>query len=91
MEDSKKINTKRREFIKYSVGAVLFGSTVLCAACSNNTAKIDHKKCVACKMCVSECPQNALSYKNGKINVDKSKCTGCGRCVQECSFDAISI
>ncbi len=90
MEENK-INKKRREFIKYSIGAVLFGSSVLCASCSNNVAKIDHKKCVVCKMCVNECPNNALFFKNGKINVDRSKCTGCGRCVSECSFDAITI
>lgn len=91
MEENNKINKNRREFIKYSIGAVLFGSTVLCASCSGKVAKIDHKKCIACKACVSECPHKALSYRGGKINVDRTKCTGCGECIQECSFDAISI
>jgi ferredoxin len=45
--------------------------------------------CIACGVCVSECPVDAIS--EGDIYViDADKCTDCGACAGACPTDAIS-
>ncbi|MDO9507959.1 MAG: 4Fe-4S binding protein [Thermovirgaceae bacterium] len=52
--------------------------------------EIDHKKCIGCTKCVSECPVEAIS---GKIkhphSIDWKKCVGCGACAAACPVKAI--
>ena len=86
-----KINLKRRELIKSSMGFLLLGCTALCSACSLKSAKIDSKKCMGCRICISACPYGAISYSNNKVKIDRFKCEACGKCVSECSFDAITL
>lgn len=41
--------------------------------------------CVGCGVCVSVCPQEAVSLNAfGVAEVDAARCAGCGRCAEEC-------
>lgn len=52
--------------------------------------KIDHNKCLKCALCVSQCPQQAISvvYKKTETDgltlyttkIEQDKCTGCDAC-----------
>ena len=46
--------------------------------------------CVNCGSCVSECPMEAISEKDGKHWIDPEKCQDCGTCVSSCPTEAIS-
>ena len=45
--------------------------------------------CVNCGACVSECPTEAISEKDGK-RVIADSCVDCGVCVDVCPVGAIS-
>jgi len=51
---------------------------------------IDHEKCTLCKLCLKNCPFDALSIEDGILQVSEA-CTLCGACVNVCRFDALSI
>ena len=85
------IDLKRRNAIKCVAGSLLFGSAVFCCACGKNTAKINQAACMRCGLCVSVCPQGAISAYGDKIKINKSKCNGCGQCKDACVYSAISI
>jgi len=46
--------------------------------------------CVNCGSCVSDCPVEAISEKDGKHVIDPAKCQDCGVCVATCPTEAIS-
>lgn len=51
--------------------------------------KVDHDKCVGCRMCVNlGCPAIEFDKENKKATIN-SMCTGCGLCAAVCKFDAI--
>ncbi len=54
-------------------------------------AVIDKGTCTGCEACVSICPVEAISMKDGKADVDANTCTSCGACVDECPVEAISM
>jgi ferredoxin len=45
--------------------------------------------CIACRRCVKECPQQAISIVNMRAIIDTSKCDNCGKCVEVCPTNAI--
>ncbi len=58
----------------------------------------DAAKCTGCKVCLRDCPANALDL----ITVDKAakryvltfhvdRCTYCAQCVVNCNFDALAL
>ncbi len=63
----------------------------------------DHLRCVACKICETECPPQCIYIEpmrdeNGKIikqpkvfDIDYTVCMGCQICVEACPFDAIKM
>ena len=63
----------------------------------------DHLRCVACKICETECPPQCIYIEvlrddKGKIvkqpkvfDIDYSVCMGCQICVEACPFDAIKM
>lgn len=73
----------------------------------NGVAKVDSKKCTACKKCVAVCPQHIIDIVPDKCKThvncsSKAKgaevtkvctvgCIGCGMCVKTCKFDAIHV
>lgn len=46
------------------------------------------EKCKGCKICVKNCPFEAITMDN-KLAVIGNSCTGCGVCVDKCPFGAI--
>jgi len=57
-----------------------------CKALSD--VKLDHDKCVKCKLCVKNCPVGAIS--GDTFEVDNAKCTRCNTCIEMCPKKAIS-
>jgi uncharacterized Fe-S center protein len=50
---------------------------------------IEMEKCVACGMCIKNCPEKAIQYnKQRKAVIDYDKCIGCGQCVASCHYGA---
>ncbi len=48
--------------------------------------------CVACGVCVLQCPREAISiYRGCYAVVDNEKCVGCGLCAKACPANAITI
>lgn len=47
----------------------------------NKTCKVG---CIACGLCVKNCPQQAIFLKNNVAVIDYTKCNGCGTCVTKC-------
>lgn len=43
--------------------------------------KINKDNCIGCKLCVKNCPVNAISMKDGKAVIDQDKCIECGICI----------
>ncbi|HEX2959908.1 MAG TPA: NADH-ubiquinone oxidoreductase-F iron-sulfur binding region domain-containing protein [Chitinispirillaceae bacterium] len=53
--------------------------------------KIMSDKCKKCKLCVTNCPVNAISGDREKgYTIDQEKCIKCGRCFDVCKFEAIA-
>ncbi len=55
-------------------------------------------KCTGCKICVRDCPANALELlvvdkatKRFVLRFHSDRCTYCAQCVFSCNFDAISL
>jgi len=46
-------------------------------------------KCIACGVCVDECPVDCISQDGDKYVIDDSACLDCGVCVGVCPVDAI--
>ncbi|NEX00912.1 MULTISPECIES: 4Fe-4S binding protein [Pseudobutyrivibrio] len=55
-------------------------------------ANPDRSICVACGVCVGQCPKGAISiYKGCYAFVDTEKCVGCGLCEKACPANAICL
>lgn len=58
---------------------------------SKKYAAADKNQCVACGVCMKECPMNAVSIWKGCFAViDKAICIGCGKCARSCPVGCIS-
>ena len=45
------------------------------------------ENCVACGMCIKNCPEKAIAYNSRKkAQIDYDKCIGCGQCVASCHY-----
>ena len=51
---------------------------------------IDQEKCVACGLCISYCPEEAINRgEDNKAQIDYRFCKGCGICANECPSKVI--
>ncbi|MBO4646599.1 MAG: 4Fe-4S binding protein [Lentisphaeria bacterium] len=57
-----------------------------CKALSD--VKLDHDKCIKCRLCVKNCPVGAIS--GDTFEVDNAKCTRCNTCIEMCPKKAIA-
>ncbi|MCF7793732.1 MAG: 4Fe-4S binding protein [Candidatus Cloacimonetes bacterium] len=67
-------------------------------ATANEFYVVNQKNCIGCRLCVSNCPTNAISMVKGKAVIDAEKCIACGICAngdgnkfQGCPTNTISI
>ena len=47
--------------------------------------------CIACKICVKNCPVDAIHVENNIARIDYEKCINCGICAEKCPTKAIEI
>ena len=83
-----------------------FGGAIknLAMGCAPSQGKFDQhamrffvkeKKCIACGMCMANCPQKAISWgeqaEEKHACIDKEKCVGCGECLTVCEPKAVQF
>ncbi len=49
----------------------------------------DQSECISCGLCVSSCPEAAISI--DPVNIDQLKCVACGKCVTVCPQKVFQI
>jgi NAD-dependent dihydropyrimidine dehydrogenase PreA subunit len=55
-------------------------------------ANVNTASCVACGVCRTQCPRQAISiYKGCFAVVDENSCVGCGLCAQACPANVIEV
>ncbi|MGC9194920.1 MAG: FAD-binding protein [Syntrophobacteraceae bacterium] len=53
-------------------------------------AEIIPDKCIACQICIGECPVGAIELNSdGVAQVDPQVCVGCGKCFESCPVGAV--
>ena len=50
---------------------------------------LDEEKCTGCGICVSSCPEQAITIENDLAIINQQKCTDCLQCMYDCPLDAI--
>lgn len=50
---------------------------------------INKEMCNTCKICIEECPVNAIMIKNDSACIDDKKCIRCGVCHDICPQNAV--
>ena len=75
-----------------------YDAHILESACPARVCKpllryvVDPESCKDCKLCVKECPAEAISQGSGPYQtIDPVLCVKCGRCREACPFAAIEI
>ncbi|MFP4194585.1 MAG: FAD-binding protein [Desulfosalsimonas sp.] len=55
-------------------------------------AEIISEKCIACQICIAECPVGAIELSPaGVAHIDPEVCVGCGKCADVCPVEAVSF
>jgi len=52
-------------------------------------AEIIQDKCIACQLCIGECPVGAINMEGGVVKIDPEVCIGCGKCFDVCPVGAV--
>ncbi len=53
-------------------------------------AVVDKPKCQTCQLCISVCPTDSITIKDGKAEISDT-CIACGACVAVCPNEAIEL
>jgi Pyruvate/2-oxoacid:ferredoxin oxidoreductase delta subunit len=54
--------------------------------------KIDREDCIACDVCIDNCPATALAMsEDDLLLLDLHRCFGCGVCATSCPTEAIAL
>lgn len=53
-------------------------------------AHIISEECLACGVCMDECPDDAISEGEDIFQIDPGKCNDCGTCAEVCPNESIS-
>jgi pyruvate formate lyase activating enzyme len=48
-------------------------------------------RCIGCKTCLDECPQEALSFSPDGVSINHEQCNVCGLCAEECPSTALEL
>jgi len=49
-------------------------------------------RCIGCDICISTCPNNALTrLPDGSIDINRKRCQGCGACAEKCPTNAMEL
>lgn len=74
------------------------GCTLNCAWCHNpesiNTKPeklFAENKCIACRLCMKTCTENAISFTDHIISTNRDRCIVCGKCAEVCPSRASEI
>ncbi len=69
---------------------VLTTITAGCSACIKSQYRVSElcRGCLA-RPCVTNCPKNAITFKDHKACIDTELCVNCGKCKQVCPFNVI--
>lgn len=51
---------------------------------------VNPDKCIACKLCINDCPVSDIILSEGKAKVKNERCFDCGHCVAICPKDAVT-
>ncbi len=55
-------------------------------------AEIIPDKCIACQICIGECPVGAIELSSeGVALIDPEVCVGCGKCFESCPVNAVKF
>ena len=55
-------------------------------------AEIIPDKCIACQICIGECPVGAIELSaQGVALIDPEVCVGCGKCFESCPVSAVKF
>jgi electron transfer flavoprotein alpha subunit len=55
-------------------------------------AEIVSDKCIACQICIGECPVGAIELSaEGVAGIDPEVCIGCGKCFESCPVNAVKF
>ena len=80
-----------------AVKNLAMGCTPSQGKCDQHATKffVNQEKCIHCGLCITSCPQNAVSYvpyNDAKAAViDTAVCVGCGECLTVCKPKAVGI
>ncbi len=54
--------------------------------------EIMEKRCIACKLCLQNCPVKAISVDiDGRVRINKDVCITCGKCITLCPKNAVMV
>jgi ferredoxin len=57
-----------------------------------STLHLNAEQCTGCGICLSVCPQEALSRENGAVRIqDRDRCMECGACARNCPTGAVTV
>lgn len=50
----------------------------------DGTARVDHDKCIGCKICEKTCQYDAIHVVDNFSTLYNSKCVSCSECIAKC-------